>query len=204
MAVAWGAVGVVLTIIGLGGLPDDLRGWASFLNALGHEGSRWFVFLLGLGLIAVAAIPRLRLWEEHGADSPPVEEERRPNWRIELEWMGNYGIGGLDGVRIRPHSLDGSTAKVYLCEVTSPDGEVAVANDLVAGSAIFGESTDRLTEESEREYLYPFPDVFTNAPKLPLREGTYLVRVFAQSSVGPGRELLASGAFRIEDGELRI
>jgi hypothetical protein len=57
--------GGALTLIGLGGLPDDLRGWgyvASTLNsAVDHNTARWIFCIVGIGLIAAArATPLIR------------------------------------------------------------------------------------------------------------------------------------------------
>ena len=133
--------------------------------------------------------------------SPPVPQGL-PNWRIVHDWLGAFGIGGLDGVRLRAESTDGSTERIFLCVVTAPDGTTSDANELRMGSAFFGSDPDRLQSLDHAEYVYPEPHTFPEAPGLPLTDGVYNVEFWAKSSTGPGRILIQRATFEVRNGQL--
>ncbi|MGE3243871.1 MAG: hypothetical protein AB7G28_03305 [Pirellulales bacterium] len=70
-------LGTVIGIIGLGGLPDDIRNWGMAFNAvatiLSHDIVRTGLCLLGLTIIVVVNLPKLRglLETFHGVTASP-------------------------------------------------------------------------------------------------------------------------------------
>jgi hypothetical protein len=60
LRVAGSLVGLALTLVGLGGLGDDLAGWGRWLSWLDAFGGARFVFpMVGVALVAVAVWPAL-------------------------------------------------------------------------------------------------------------------------------------------------
>lgn len=57
----WTIANLIITMIGLGGIPDDVRTWARWLRALGgivdHNHARWVFVCFGLSGIALAWLP---------------------------------------------------------------------------------------------------------------------------------------------------
>jgi hypothetical protein len=70
------ATGALLALIGLIGIPADIKAWHRLLSALDADLLRWIFLAVGLVLIAFGSIPRLRFWENRGHLEP---EDTQPD-----------------------------------------------------------------------------------------------------------------------------
>jgi hypothetical protein len=206
----WGAVD-----FGIGKRAGILGVLASILNFFLDPRTLWVLELLSAGLVVFIYLQAKNEREKYqqllqslpvvspaAISTPPGNESGLPNWTMQFEWMGSYGIGNLDGVRIYVASTDGSNERVYLCRVTAPDGSSSEYDELRAGSAIFGEDESRLQDVDHTDFLYPERHSFPDAPRSPLPDGSYEVEVFARSKAGPGQVLIKKGRFRLANGSL--
>ncbi|TMM06963.1 MAG: hypothetical protein E6G00_14115 [Actinobacteria bacterium] len=81
VVVPWSVFVFVVFLIGLGGIPDNVAGWAHFLRwiapHINHEATRWVLFLVGLGSLYPIAVWRIVTWGAPVAIEPRDEELRR-------------------------------------------------------------------------------------------------------------------------------
>lgn len=79
----------LLDVIGIGGIPDDLVGWSTYLRVLENEIFQWFILLVGVYMtlslmeqgirFRVSLLgPRLQAWvrQEVGNAREPTEDEK--------------------------------------------------------------------------------------------------------------------------------
>lgn len=63
--IAWTIFGGLTAVIGVAGIPDDVKKWGEWSNALatllGHEAIRWVLFIAGMSIVVLVNIlPRVR------------------------------------------------------------------------------------------------------------------------------------------------
>jgi len=78
----WAVISLIITIIGLGGLPDDLRGWGKFFEIvvpmINHDVGRWLFVIVGLSVLAVATLRRFRHMESAAIQSSAAQPVPQP------------------------------------------------------------------------------------------------------------------------------
>ena len=79
--IPWSVIGSIIFVIGLGGLPENVAGWAHFLKwmepYINHEATRWVLFLVGWGSLYPIAAWRIVTWGTPASTEPRDEELRR-------------------------------------------------------------------------------------------------------------------------------
>jgi hypothetical protein len=70
------ALGVLIMLVGLSGIPGDLANWASWVGETSGEQWRWALLLLGLAAAVGSSVPDL--WERFGRQQPSSDGTTGP------------------------------------------------------------------------------------------------------------------------------